>query len=107
MGRPMMASSTYREGVSQENTIISIVDDLIQDWGLDLPEGVHASTLLVAQLQFASVDIIQLCVALEQHFERKFGFQDLLMVDGSYIADLSIAQISRFIEARLARPLVG
>ena len=84
-----------------ESTVIAIVDDLIQDWGLDLPDGIAGATLLVADLEFASVDIIQLCVALEQHYDRKLGFQDLLMVDGSYVSDLSIAQIARFIEPRL------
>jgi len=59
----------------------------------------------VADLEFASVDIIQLCVALEQAYERKLRFQDLLMKDGSYVGDLTVAQFARFIEGRLvARP---
>jgi acyl carrier protein len=84
-----------------EQTVIPIVEDLIQDWGLSLEEGITGRTMLVDDLEFASVDIIQLCVALEQHFERKLGFQDLLMKDGSYVGDLSIAQVAEFIETRL------
>ena len=53
------------------------------------------TTMLVADLDFASVDIIQLCVALEQSYERKLGFQDLLMKDGSYVGDLSLARSRR------------
>jgi len=84
-----------------EGTVIAVVDDLIQDWGLDTADGLEGGAKLVADLQFASVDIIQLCVALEQAYERKFGFQDLLMKDGSYVGDLSLSQFARFIEAKL------
>lgn len=84
-----------------EATVIAVVEDLIQDWGLDLEDGVGGHTMLVDDLEFASVDIIQLCVALEQHYERKLGFQDLLMNDGSYVGDLSIANIAGFVNARL------
>ena len=90
------------DGLRNENTVmtvIAIVEDLIQDWGVS--EGnTDGSTMLVNDLDFASVDIIQLCVALEQHYDRKLGFQDLLMANGSYVGDLSIAQIAGFIETR-------
>jgi acyl carrier protein len=85
-----------------EQTVVAVVEDLIQDWGLELSDGVGLATRVVADLEFASVDIIQLCVALEQAFGRKLHFQDLLMKDGSYVGDLTIAQFARFIEARLA-----
>lgn len=91
-------------GSAVETAVIAIVEDLIQDWGLELSEGIAPATRLVQQLEFASVDIIQLCVALEQHYERKLAFQDLLMVDGSYVQDLSIEQIARFVEKRLNQP---
>lgn len=87
--------------VDAEQTVVTVVEDLIQDWGLDLDEGIGGQTMLVADLEFASVDIIQLCVALEQHFERKLGFQDLLMDGGSYVGDLSISSIAEFVNTRL------
>jgi acyl carrier protein len=87
-----------------EAVVVEIVEDLIQDWGLELSGDVSGATLLVEDLQFASVDIIQLCVALEQHYERKLGFADLLMVDGSYVKDLSITQIAQFVGTKLLRP---
>jgi len=80
-----------------EKTLVEIVEDLIQDWGIDLDDGVTGTMLLVNDLDFASVDIIQLCVAIEQHYDRKIGFQDLLMKDGSYVSDLSIAQMVDFL----------
>jgi acyl carrier protein len=85
---------------STQRSVIEIVEDLTQDWGLEADE-IDGNTLLVEQLDFASVDIIQLCVALEQHYGRKLGFQELLLVNGSYVSDLSIAQVADFVTARL------
>jgi acyl carrier protein len=85
-------------------TVVAVTEDLIQDWGLELAAPVGPATRLVADLQFASVDIIQLCVALEQAFGRKLGFQALLMKDGSYVGDLSLAQFASFVESRLTAP---
>jgi acyl carrier protein len=87
-----------------EAVLIEIVEDLIQDWGLELEEGVNGETLLVNDLEFASVDVIQLCVAVEQHYERKLGFQSLLMVDGSYVSDLALSQMAEFVERKLGKP---
>ncbi|MFO0752031.1 MAG: hypothetical protein U0411_01730 [Thermodesulfovibrionales bacterium] len=84
-----------------ERTLAGIVGDLVQDWGLELEEGISGSTRLVADLEFASVDIIQFCVAIEQHYRKKMGFQGLLMKEGSYVSDLSIAQTAVFLAAKL------
>ncbi len=90
----------FRQATSQQ-TVCAIVEDLIQDWGLELDAPVGPDTLLVADLDFTSVDVIQLCVALEQSYERKLGFQELLMRDGSYVGDLTLAQFAVHVEARL------
>ena len=84
-----------------EAVVREIVEDLIQDWGLDLEEPIGRETLLVADLDFASVDVIQLCVAVEEHYERKMGFQDLLMDDGSYVEDLALGEMVEFIAKKL------
>jgi acyl carrier protein len=85
-----------------EQTLIEIVKDLIQDWGLDLDDGISGHTRLAADLEFASVDIIQLCVAIEQHYNQKIGFQDLLMENGRYVSDLSISEIAGFLVDRIS-----
>jgi acyl carrier protein len=84
-----------------ETAVVGIVEDLVQDWGLDLDEGISGQARLVDDLDFSSVDIIQLCVALEQHYERKLGFQNLLMKDGSYVGDLTVGHVSKFVLGRL------
>jgi acyl carrier protein len=81
-------------------TVIAIVQDLVQDWGIDGVEGAAAGTLLAEDLQFTSVDIIQLCVALEECYDRRFGFHDLLMKDGSYVGDLSLGRVAEFVDAQ-------
>lgn len=87
--------------VTTEEILIRIIEDLIQDWGLDLGEEITGKTTLVNDLEFASVDIIQLCVAIEQHYDRKIGFQNLLMNNGSYVSDLSIAQIDNYLQSKI------
>jgi acyl carrier protein len=78
--------------------IIEIVEDLTQDWGLDLEEPISLETSLVSDLEFASVDVIQLCVAIEEYYNQsKMGFQDLLMVDGRYVDDLTVKQFAEFL----------
>lgn len=80
-----------------------VVEDLIVDWGLDV-ETLDGTTQVVENLDFASVDIIQLCVAVEELYSRKLGFQALLMVDGSYVSDLTLQQIADFVSGRLQQP---
>lgn len=78
------------------------VEEFIEDWGLDA--AVTPETRLVEDLEFDSIDVIQLVVAIERAFDsRSLGFQDLLMKEGRYVDDLSLAQIEAFLEQRLAR----
>ena len=92
-------SSTNRENV--EKSLIEIIEDLVQDWGLDLADGISGRTSLVEDLDFASVDIIQLCVAIEQFYGKKIGYQFLLMEDGCYISDLTVSQIADYVAQRV------
>ena len=75
---------------------------MTQDWDLMLDEPIGGATALVAELGFASIDIIHLVVAVEEHFGHgKLGFEDLLMVDGQYIDDLRVDQLVAFLDAKL------
>ena len=83
------------------STVVTTLKDFIQDWGLDT--DVSEATTIVEDLEFDSIDVIQFTVALESAFgSRKLGFQDLLMQDGRYVDDLSVAQFQDFLETRLA-----
>jgi len=76
------------------------LEEFVEDWGVS--EGITPQTTLVGDLEFDSIDVIQLVVAIESEFNnRKLGFQELLMREGRYVDDLSVAEISAFLETRL------
>ena len=86
--------------VSVEDRLIKVLEDFIEDWGLDA--DIDASTRLVADLEFDSIDVIQFVVEVEKAFQnRNLGFQSLLMQEGRYIEDLSVGQITGFLGTRL------
>lgn len=80
----------------------AIVDDFLVDFDEEFDEDVTRQTKLLADLGFESIDVIQLVVAIEEDFgTRGLGFEDLLMVDGRYVDDLSVGQIADFLGQRL------
>ncbi len=83
-----------------KSSILAILADMTQDWDLEL-DGIGPQTQLVADLSFASVDVISLVVALEEHFKRKLGFDQLLMRNGRYVDDLSVDEVVNFVASKL------
>lgn len=82
--------------------LVAILQEMIDDWGVELDEPIGDSTTLVGDLEFSSIDIIHLVMAIEEHFEHpKMGFNDLLMEDGKYVQDLGVGQVVDFIDAKL------
>ena len=82
-----------------EEVLIGVLEDFVQDWDFD--GQITRETRLVADLDFDSIDIIQIVVAVEKAFgTRNLGFQDLLMVDGRYVDDLSAGEIADFLVSR-------
>lgn len=84
-----------------QERIIGLLSEMVEGWDLDLDEGIGAATTLVADIGFASVDFIQLVVAIETAYRSKLGFQDLLMRNGAYVEDLSVGEIADFVTRRL------
>src|SRR5271166_2902365 len=83
------------------STVISTIESLVQDWDIDEP--IDAQTRVVADLQFESIDLIQMVAALEQAFAKPgVSFVDLLIVDGRYVDDLTVGQIADGVAARMA-----
>ncbi|QGX99837.1 acyl carrier protein [Roseovarius faecimaris] len=84
-----------------EETVISTLEAFIQDWGLDAE--ITPETTIVEDLEFDSIDVIQFTVELDKAFgNRKIGFQELLMKDGRYVDDLSVAEFASFLQGKLA-----
>jgi acyl carrier protein len=83
-----------------EAAVIGVLRDMVKDWDLD--REIDAQSKLVKDLQFESIDIIQLVVALEEQFHRRnLGFSELLMINGRYVDDLGVAQIVAFLARKI------
>lgn len=83
-----------------ESAIVNILSDMTQDWDLDSSE-IEPKTKLVEDLNFGSIDIIHLVVAIEEHFQQKLGFNELLMHDGQYVDDVSVNELVNFVSRKL------
>jgi acyl carrier protein len=84
--------------------VVLILKDMTSEWDLDSFDGeMGPDTRLVADLSFESIEIVQLMVALEQHFGLKnLASEKLLMKDGTYVPDQRIGDIAAFLEGELA-----
>lgn len=88
-----------------EKDVIEILSDMTTDWDLDFEGPVGPGTRLMADLAFESIDVVQLVVAIEAHFQRRqMHFEHLLMVDGRYVEELEVRQIVDFLDKTLAQP---
>ncbi|KKN15304.1 hypothetical protein LCGC14_0987420 [marine sediment metagenome] len=87
---------------SLQATVISVLNDTIQDWDLDLEEPIGPETTLIEDLAFESIDIVQFSVALEQALGRKdLAFEKLFIDDGAYVDDVSVTEITTFLQGEL------
>jgi acyl carrier protein len=81
-----------------ENAVVEAVNQTIKDWDIETPNGVTIDTLLMQDLAFESIDIVQLAVTIEQAADRKgLPFEKLLMKDGDYVDDVRLSQIVDFL----------
>ncbi len=81
-----------------EKAVVGVVNQTISDWDVDLPNGVTMDTLLMHDLAFESIDIVQFAVAIEQAAERKgLPFEKLFMKDGDYVDDVRLSQVVDFL----------
>ena len=58
-----MTTAAPKQDVTER--VITIIDDMTQDWDLPSDEPISATTQLMNDLAFESVDVVQLIVALE------------------------------------------
>lgn len=78
--------------------VLQVIGDMTSDWDVGLASPLGPETRLIADLAFESIDIVQLVVSLEEAFnKRSIPFDRLLMVDGRYVEDLSVRQVTDFL----------
>lgn len=82
--------------------VIGILKDMTSDWDIPLDGEINRETRLIGDLAFESIDIVQLVVAIEGAFgKRGIPFEKLLMVDGRYVDDLTVADMADFLAQNL------
>ena len=93
-------TDTSREAL--QGTVISVLDDTVKDWDLELETPIGPETTLIEDLAFESIDIVQFSVALEQALNRKdLPFEKLFIEDGAYVDDVSVTDIVDFLETEV------
>ncbi len=82
--------------------VVEILADITADWDLDFAGGIGPRTLLIVDLAFESIDVVEFVVAIEERFDRRdLPFEQLLMKDGRYVDDLAVWQIVDFLVEHL------
>jgi acyl carrier protein len=90
-----------RETILRE--LIGILEDMTGDWEVSYDGGIGPDTRLIADLGLESIDVVQLVVAIEEHFGRRdLPFGELLMEDGRYVDDLRIGDAADFLAKHLS-----
>jgi len=85
-----------------EAKVISALKDMTEDWDLDSADGIGPTTGLINELEFESIDIVQLAVALEQTFGQKgLPFEQLFMRDGDYVDEIRVSEVVDFMAKQL------
>ena len=103
MSDPSTVTKTFtREEL--ESGVCALLTDMTSDWDLEYGEPINGETHLMADLAFSSIDIVQLVVGIEAFVQRRhLHFENLLMVDGRYVTDLQVKQITDFLAEQLAK----
>lgn len=74
-----------------------ILENMTADWDTS-HEGITSATKLINDLSFESIDVVQLIVAIEEHFNRRdFPFEKLLMQEGRYVEELTVGEVVDFL----------
>jgi acyl carrier protein len=93
-------SDASREAL--EKVVISVLNDTVLDWDMEIEDGIKLDTTLIGDLAFESIDVVQFCVALEQALDRKgLPFEKLFIDDGAYVDDVSVTQVVDFLTVEL------
>lgn len=85
-----------------QGVVIGVVSDITQDWDFDSEVTIGPDTLLIADLAFESINLVQLAVSLEQAVDRRgLPFENLFMEDGDYVDDLSVREVIDFLHGHI------
>ena len=82
--------------------LVGILEDMIEDWDIDLDDPIGTNTQLIADIGFESIDVVQFITAIEELFHcRSIPFEKLVMEDGRYVDEFTIGNVVTFLEDHL------
>jgi acyl carrier protein len=95
-------SAAAAEYTAVLHQIVQILRQMTCDWDLEYTGGINEDTCLMNELGFESIDVVQLVVAVEEQFDRQdLPFERLLMIDGRYVDDLTVRDLTTFVSSQL------
>ncbi len=93
--------------VDIKTKVIYLITKLMEELDYDANESIDSDTMFVKDLGFASLDFVQMVVAIEEDFGRKIGFQTLLVKNGESVKDLTVGELVAFISRQLQSPQIN
>ncbi len=85
--------------------LIKILKNMPSDWERGFSDTIGAETRLVGDFALESIQIVQLVIAIEKHFQRQgLPFQELFMSNNRNIDDLRVSDLAEFLYAHLNTP---
>ena len=82
--------------------LLQKLGELTEDW--DYPDPVSPESLLFTELGFESLDAVVLCTAIQEHYQTPMPFAELLAEIGQHQRDLSIDELTDFVNTHLGGP---
>jgi len=79
--------------------LLQKMGELTQDW--DYTDPVGPESKLFTELGFESLDAVVLCTAIQEHYQTPMPFAELLAEIGEQQRDLSITELTDFVNAHL------
>ena len=82
--------------------VVRILNDLTGDWEMEFSGPIGPGTMIISDLEFESIDVVQFVVQIEEQYKRKdLPFEKLLMRDGRYRDDISVGEVVDFLHTYL------
>ncbi len=84
------------------NDLVGILKNMTADWDTGYEGAITAETRVIGDLGFESIDVVQLVVAIEEHYQRRnLPFERLLMEDGHYVDEVKVGKVVDFLAENL------
>lgn len=100
-----MSSDSKTGSITQDeilDQLLLILKDMTADWDMDFSSELGPQTRLVSDLGFESIDVVQLIVAIEEHFQlRGLPWEEFLMSGGRYIDEIEVKGTVSFLNKHL------